>query len=175
MQLIYDFGISIKEYIALGTENLFPSLSSCPICTARVPLLRHGFYWRYVSGLDYEDRIPICRLKCPSCQRTISFLPACLLPYFQYDFSSIVKALSFWFKEKRTLVSRQLLLFYRKRFKAQFSKLIFFFRDQGSKESLPSEEIEKAIKILDLVCAFPKANTLNEEGLKQINQYFMAH
>ena len=89
MQLIHDFNISPEEYDARGKKNDFPRLDVCPCCSYPSNLSRHGFYWRNAIFCKAQFRIPILRLKCSSCGKTILFLPDFLLPYFQYSLKNI--------------------------------------------------------------------------------------
>lgn len=80
MVVYHDFKIDLEEYARLGKKNNFPSFDRCPCCKGMVRLYRHGYYWR--NAIDVrraEYRIPICRLICPSCQKTVSIpLPSWL-------------------------------------------------------------------------------------------------
>jgi hypothetical protein len=74
MQHIHAFNISPKEYYIRGKKNDFPQVDVCPCCSYPAILPRHGFYWRNALFRKAEFRIPILRLKCPSCGKTISMI-----------------------------------------------------------------------------------------------------
>lgn len=93
----HDFLVELPRYAALGKANDFPTLNCCPICRAKNRLQRHGFYERNVISEECSFRIPICRLLCPDCGRTVSILPMFVLPYFQYTVDIILRILlAFW-------------------------------------------------------------------------------
>ena len=86
MIISHDFGIDLMEYAARGKENEYPLLDKCPNCKCIGPgnIHRNGYYWRF--GLTDEEtrKIPICRLRCLMCNKSISILPDFLIPYFQH-------------------------------------------------------------------------------------------
>jgi len=101
MQLIHAFNISPREYYIRGKKNDFPGIETCPLCSYPSTLSRHGFYWRNVLFRKTQYRIPILRLKCPSCGKTISLLPDFLLPHFQYSLEYILGAVRQFFYAKQ--------------------------------------------------------------------------
>jgi hypothetical protein len=54
-------------------------------------LHRHGYYWRNAIAEEKEVKIPICRIICLSCKKTISIIPNFLIPYFQHSLEAILK------------------------------------------------------------------------------------
>jgi len=171
--LTHDFGITLEEYAARGKKNDFPGFDRCPGCRGALSLLRHGFYWRNAIGDKAEYRIPVCRLKCPSCKKTFSLLPSFLLPYFQYTVDVILD------KIRASLVGRvvsgyhQLALFYRKRFFRQLTQVEMFFRDEGFRGVLPGDLKQRAIKLLEMISAFGKA-TFVRRSRGHFSSNFMA-
>jgi transposase-like protein len=154
--IYHDFGISVKEYEAIGKNNAFPEVDQCPHCKGRTRLYRHGFYFR--NAIDANQyRIPICRLKCPSCNKTLSILPTFLLSYFQYTVDVILEKLNCSIVKGKVEGYHQLVLFYRKRFLKRLTQVEMFFRDDGFKGILPKEPKEKAIKLLEMILALGKA------------------
>jgi transposase-like protein len=152
----HDFGISVREYDARGKNNDFPEFDRCPHCKGKTRLYRHGFYFR--NAIDTNQyRIPICRLKCPSCKKTLSILPTFLLSYFQYTVDIILEKLSNLIIEGKIGDYRQLVMFYRKRFFNRLTQVEMFFRDDGFRGVLPKDPKEKAIKLLRMILAFGKA------------------
>ena len=173
MQLIYAFNISPREYYIRGKKNDFPGIETCPCCSYPSTLPRHGFYWRNALFRKSWYRIPILRLKCPSCGKTISLLPDFLLPYFQYSFEYILGAVRQFFVQNKTTIYYQLLQFYRCRFLGNLNRIGAFFRDQGYRGLIP--EKDKAIKLLKLIGAFPKAKTFAKRFQDHFQHNFMAN
>lgn len=154
--IYHDFGISVKEYEARGKKNDFPVIDQCPHCKGRIRLYRHGFYWR--NAIEVEQcRIPICRLKCPSCKQSLSILPTFLLAYFQYTVNVIFEKLESLIIKGKINDYHQLALFYRKRFLNRLNQIEMFFRDDGFRGFLPKNTKEKATKLLRMILALGKA------------------
>jgi Domain of unknown function (DUF6431) len=57
----------------------------CPLCQARRCFVAHGFYYRTVVHLDFDDSIPVRRYLCRLCRRTVSRLPDFVLPYLRHS------------------------------------------------------------------------------------------
>lgn len=174
VQRVYDFRIRLKEYFQKGVGNDFPMIDICPGCDSRVRLNRHGFYWRNAVLLKRDYRIPILRLICPCCCKTISILPDFLLPYFQRPVKLTIAFLKQYFACKRVLSYYQQLQFYRRRFLKNLVRIEAFFRDMGCREKIPAEEKQKAIKLLDMISAFPKAETFARRFNGHFQKAFMA-
>lgn len=171
--IYHDFGISVKEYESLGKKNVFPAIDQCPHCKGRVRLNRHGFYWR--NAIEVEQyRIPICRLRCPSCKKTLSILPTFLLSYFQYTVDVILEKLGSLIIKGKINGYHQLVLFYRKRFFNRLNQVEMFFRDDGFRGVLPKDPKEKAIKLLRMILALGKATFLRRYT-GHFSHNFMAH
>ncbi len=173
-QIIHNFNIAPEEYSRRGKNNCFPVIERCPFCKYPERLIRHGFYWRNAVTRTGCFLIPILRLKCASCRRTCSVLPGFLLPYFQYTLRTILDSLREWYSHKKFLIYRQLLQFYRRRFNNNLNKIQSFFRDSGCREVIPEENIKKAIKLLDMINAFPKAETFFQRFQNHFQQNLMA-
>lgn len=174
MIIIYEANLSVEEYARLGMNNNFPELDRCPRCHGVVKLLRHGFYRRYAIEEEKQYHIPICRLKCPSCRKTVSLLPDFLLPYFQNTLNTILKRLKVNLVNRTSIGSRQLVSFYRERFMDQLNQIEMFFREQGFRKPLPQEGKEKAIKLLEMILAFGQA-TFVRRSTGHFKNNFMAH
>lgn len=156
MIVSYNAGITLEEYARRGKENDFPELERCPCCKGVVRMDRHGFYWRNALEGELEFKIPIRRLRCPSCRKTVSLSPDFLIPYFQYSLRDVVEGI------RRSLggkVSawRQRFQFYRKRFMRQLNQVEMFFRAEGFRDRLPRDTIERAIKLLRMILALDEA------------------
>ncbi len=173
MQRIHAFNISPEEYYARGKKNDFPRIDVCPCCSYPSNLPRHGFYWRNALFRKSQFRIPILRLKCPSCGKTISLLPDFLLPHFQYSLEYILIAVREFLMKRKTTICYQLLQFYRRRFWGNLNRVEAFFRDQGYRGII--EEKDKAIKLLKLIGAFPKAKTFAKRFQDHFQHNFMAN
>ena len=65
----------------------------CKVCGYSGMLHRHGHYSRNVVTLFQHFTIDIQRFKCPSCSKTYSCLPCCLIPYFIYSFDVVIFSL----------------------------------------------------------------------------------
>jgi len=65
----------------------------CKVCGYSGMLHRHGHYSRNVVTLFQHFTIDIQRFKCPSCSKTYSCLPCCLIPYFIYSFNVVIFSL----------------------------------------------------------------------------------
>lgn len=175
MQIIHEFNLTVGEYAAKGQDNVFPCLECCPICKAQIPLKPHGFYQRFVVHKFKVYRIKIRRYKCLDCKRTISILPSFLLPYYQYSLEMILEHLREYLKGKQGKVPfyRQLTEFYAKRFFRNLPAMISFFRDTGQSLAFTGDKKEKAIKLLEMVSAFPKA-TFSRRYKDHFQKSFMA-
>lgn len=155
MIITYPLELTVEQYAVLGKKNEFPVIECCPLCGGVVRLIRHGFYFRNaIDGKD-EYRIPICRMKCPSCAKTASLLPDFLLPYFQHVLGQVLAEL------KQVLTGtlkgcRQRAQFYRERFLEQLTRVEMFLRAEGYRQRLPQGK-EKAIKLLEMLLAFGEA------------------
>lgn len=173
MQIIHAFNITPLEYFQKGKKNDFPRINICPCCAYPSTLPRHGFYWRNALFLKFHYRIPILRLKCPSCGKTISLLPNFLLPHFQYSLEYILEAVRQFFVQSKTAICYQLLQFYRQRFRRNLNRILAFSRDQGYKGAVP--EKDKAIKLLKLIGASPEAETFAKRFQDHFQNNFMAN
>jgi len=151
MQLIHDFGITLKQYLKLGKGNQFPQFSSCPSCFAQKPLLGHGFYERNAVKGKTNSIVFIQRYYCTCCKKTFSVLPSFLHPRFQYTLDYIMLLLQDIFIEKKNLAYRQLRYFYKNRFLKNINRLQMFFRDQDPHLKFPDKTIEKAIKLVEII------------------------
>jgi Domain of unknown function (DUF6431) len=79
---------SIQQYLrdikeSSGADRYRPN--RCPLCQARCCFLAHGFYYRTIVHLDFDDSIPVRRYLCRLCRRTVSRLPDFVLPYLRHS------------------------------------------------------------------------------------------
>src|SRR5262249_43196349 len=57
----------------------------CPLCRARACFLAHGFYYRTLVHVQFDESIPVRRYLCRLCRRTVSLLPDFILPYLRHS------------------------------------------------------------------------------------------
>ena len=174
MQIIYEAEITLVEYYRKGVDNEYPVIDTCQGCFSRVELLRHGFYWRYAVLLKRSYFIPILRLKCPCCEKTFSLLPDFLLPFYQTPVKLILECLRRYWAGQKPAAYYQKLQFYRRRFLKNLNLVEAFFREMGCRDKIPRNIKEKAIKLLEMVRAFPKAETFARRFHDHFQQSFMA-
>lgn len=181
MQVITHVHIGPKEYLDKFKELDLKPPEHCPFCGAFHSFHRHGRYFRNALDSDSEERIPIARFICTACPKgqrhTVSLLPSFVLPYFQYSLSFIISALKAVLLMLNSFEQRfkSLLRFYRKRFFHNLNRLEMFFRDEGRQEIHPPDQKEKAIKLICMVCTFPKAETFSQRFHQLYKRNFMAH
>jgi hypothetical protein len=88
MQILHRTLGSIQQYLrdikeSSAADRYRPD--RCPLCQARDCFLGHGFYYRTVVHLDFDDSIPVRRYLCRLCRRTVSRLPDFVLPYLRHS------------------------------------------------------------------------------------------
>lgn len=88
MQILQRTLGSIQQYLhdvkeSSAADRYRPN--RCPLCQARCCFLAHGFYYRTVVHLDFDDSIPVRRYLCRLCRRTVSRLPDFILPYLRHS------------------------------------------------------------------------------------------
>jgi hypothetical protein len=86
MQMLQRTVGSIQQYLCDIKESSAADRyrpNRCPLCQARCCFLAHGFYYRTVVHLDFDDSIPVRRYLCRLCRRTVSRLPDFVLPYLR--------------------------------------------------------------------------------------------
>lgn len=175
MVIYHDFKIGLEEYARLGKKNEFPSFDRCPCCKGMVRLYRHGYYWRNAIDVrSAEYRIPICRLICPSCQKTVSILPTFLIEYFQHTVDFIFKTLKMVLINRSKVSYRQLAQFYFRRLFKRLNQIEMYFRELGFRGVLPQAPKEKAIKLLEMILA-PEKATFERRPTGHFPHNFMAH
>lgn len=170
----HDFQIDLPRYDELGRANDFPDLDCCPICRAKNRLLRHGFYARNAIEGETVYRIPICRLLCPDCGKTVSILPIFLLPYFQHTIDCIIRILLAFWMSCRLLCTRQLRRFYEKRVYGKQTEVELFFREEGERTLWPENPKERAIKVVRMIQTLGKATFVRRWWRHRINSFMAA-
>ncbi|MGE5485868.1 MAG: DUF6431 domain-containing protein [Ignavibacteriales bacterium] len=176
MQIVWDFGVGIKEYVENFSSIVFPLLLECPVCGAGIPLERHGFYPRNALPCAVEYRISIVRYLCKSCCHTVSLLPSFLLPRFQHTREVILESLRALFSRRRLLPYRQIAYLYRERFLRNVQAIVSALRDAGYHERLPDDENERAIKLVDRLSmlTLPDSPVGNGQFFSRVLTNFMA-
>jgi hypothetical protein len=149
----HNFQIELHQYAERGRGNVFPEIDCCPMCRAQNRLQRHGFYERNAIENNTVVRIPICRLKCPDCGKTISLLPVFLLPYFQSTMAFIVQLLLSVWLLRPLQVSRQLRRFYMRRFRVKQTDIALFIRESGDRQPCEVFPDREAIRLLERIRA----------------------
>ena len=170
----HDFLGDLSGYAANGRDNDFPELQCCPNCRARNRLLRHGFYERNAIDGEAVFRIPICRLLCPDCEKTVSILPTFLLPYFQHTRRFILNILLSWWISCICLCSRQLRGFYEKRGERKQNEIALFFRSEGIEAVFPEKRVEKAIYLFQMIQAMEEATFVRRWWQHRMNSFMAA-
>lgn len=88
MQILQRTLGSIQQYLRdikeSATADRFRP-DRCPLCRARACFLAHGFYYRTLVHVEFDDSIPIRRYLCRLCRRTVSLLPDFILPYLRHS------------------------------------------------------------------------------------------
>lgn len=157
MILIHHFNLTVEEYANRGADLDVPEIDVCPYCKARTRLQHHGSYDRNAIDSERVYRIPIFRLRCPCCRKTVSLLPDFLIPYYQHTLSTIMDRLKEKVVHDHLIGVRQLVQFYVKRFLSQLPVVEMFFRHEGYREPIPQRTKEKVIRLLEMISAFGEA------------------
>jgi hypothetical protein len=92
MQILHRTVVSIQLYVHDIRSRSAASRyrpQGCPICDARCPLRAHGFYYRTLVDVEFDDVIPVRRYVCLVCGRTVSLLPQVALPYLRFAIAII--------------------------------------------------------------------------------------
>jgi hypothetical protein len=170
----HNFQIELNQYAERGRGNVFPEIDGCPLCRAHNRLQRHGFYERNAIENDTVVRIPICRLKCPDCGRTLSLFPVFLLPYFQYTMAFIVQLLlSFWLL-RPLQVSRQLRYFYVWRFRAKQTDIALFIRESGDRRPCEGPSDTEVIRLLERIQTLGPAGFVRQWWRHRLSSFMAA-
>src|SRR3990172_365437 len=76
--IVYDFGISVKDYAAQGKYNHFPKIDLCPNCRRGNEVIGHGFYSRWCGQLVVWIKRSLCKAGYPMGASTFALLPTFL-------------------------------------------------------------------------------------------------
>jgi len=89
MQILHPFAGSVQQYAEQLADPDCYRPGHCPQCQAKHPLTAHGFYTRTLIDTAYDGVIRVRRYLCQACQRTVSLLPAFVLPYLRSSLTVI--------------------------------------------------------------------------------------
>jgi predicted RNA-binding Zn-ribbon protein involved in translation (DUF1610 family) len=127
---------------SLFEEKILFHMYGCKNCGYAGMLHRHGCYTRNVITIYQHFPFKVQRFICPSCRKTYSRLPACLIPYFVYSFDVIIFCLFATFSlslklntsshflhslNPQSFISKQSVFFLKKRFLTSLSLTNSFF------------------------------------------------
>jgi len=85
MQILHRFSGSIQQYLEEISDPHRYRPESCPQCSARDPLVTHGFDSRTLVDVAFDGTIRVRRYLCRLCKRTVSLLPEFILPYLRFS------------------------------------------------------------------------------------------
>lgn len=134
----------------------------------------HGWRRRYVHHHGRDIHIFIQRFKCCNCSKTVTILPSFLTRKFIRTVDDILSHCTRAFLGFKSLVSRQISAFYKKRFLRCLNHLIMFLKCYDNNLSLPEKENEKAIKVIGILQT-QFWNLLSESFFRNTNKHFMAY
>lgn len=149
--MVFDFGISVKDYTERGRENQFPRIKKCPHCQGEEKIIWYGFYSRWCE----QATIVIKRYLCKCCSRTFSLLPSFLCHRIGETVAVVESVL--WhidqgksYRESREAIghpelSYQRLQYWRKRWQKKTSQI---------RVLLPLKEMQKALDIFEHLSVF---------------------
>ena len=88
MQILHRTLGSIQQYLRDIKESSAAGRyrpDRCSLCRARACFLAHGFYYRTLVHVEFDQSIPVRRYLCRLCRRTVSLLPDFVLPYLRHS------------------------------------------------------------------------------------------
>lgn len=103
MQILIEGPSSVSEYIAGFTGILSAAPRGCPYCGGLMK--GHGKYHRWVVSLEGTFKVPIQRMICKVCCRTISLLPRMLLAFYSCTRSLADKVKFLWERGKEKMAA----------------------------------------------------------------------
>lgn len=106
MQILHRTLGSIQQYMhdikeSSAADRYRPD--RCPLCQGWRCFLAHGFYYRTLIDVEFDESIPVRRYLCRLCRRTVSLLPDFVLPYLRNSIVVISLFLSFRLLARRSL------------------------------------------------------------------------
>lgn len=125
MQRIYPCPLTPDQYVRSGAHQQIIPESVCPRCGQAGPLHRHGTYARGLTTLlGRVLLLLVARFLCPSCRRTLSYLPSFALSYRLVSAPTVQAFLDGETQRRDVMAWRSLLLCYRRRLDAFAPKVI---------------------------------------------------
>lgn len=167
--MVFDFGISVKDYAERGKENQFPRRQKCPHCQRLDKVIWYGFYSRWCQQLT----IVIKRYFCKCCSKTFSLLPSFLCQRIGETVEVVEMVL--WqinrgksYRESREAISRpelsyQRLQYWRKRWQKKISQI---------RALLPLNEMQKTLDIFEHLSGFFGLPQDSGRLFEAANRYF---
>lgn len=177
----------------LCEEKFLFHMYGCKNCGYAGMLHRHGHYTRNVITLYQHFNLKVERFLCPSCRKTYSRLPSCLIPYFVYSFDVIIFCLYSKFSLSKKLIdpykflhslnhhcyiSRQSGRFFKRRFLAtlSFTNSFFtlfdsFYYDIDLSAFDPSHA---AVIVIRKIFIFDTSSSFNVDFFNNMPKYFFS-
>jgi transposase-like protein len=167
--MVFDFGISVKDYAERGKKNQFPRREKCPHCQGQDKVIWYGFYSRWCQQL----MIVIKRYFCKCCSKTFSLLPSFLCHRISETVEVVERILRHIDGEKsyresreaigRPEISYQRIQYWRKRWQTKAAQL---------RAALPLKEMQKTLDIFEHLSSF--FNLPHDSGrlFEAANRYF---
>ncbi|MGI5851724.1 MAG: DUF6431 domain-containing protein [Caldicoprobacterales bacterium] len=190
--------ISIDDFLKNITINLvsrsnnLSHMYGCKECGYSGMLHRHGHYSRNVITLHQHLIIDIERFKCPTCNKTYSRLPCCLIPYFIYSFDVVVFCLygAYSLSHKaaflcnilhdinpNSFITTQSVSFFKRRFLSRLYLINSYFAgldEFNYSMDLSASSLNDAADILlRKIYQFDASNSFKLSFFRQIHKYFM--
>jgi hypothetical protein len=106
--------------------------------------------------------------------KTVTTLPSFLARKFIRTVDDILSHCFKAFLGLKSLISRQMPAFYKKRFLRCLNPLIMLLKSHNQNLSLPERENEKAIKVIGIIQTL-FWNSLSESFFRNTNKHFMAY
>lgn len=149
--MVFNFGISVKDYAERGKENQFPKKEKCPHCQKTKKVIQYGFYRRWCQQIE----ILIKRYFCKDCGKTFSLLPSFLCSRIGETVEVVERILWHIGQGKsyrqsseatgRTDLSYQRLQYWWKRWQK---------KSQQIRAALPLEDMHKSLDIFEHLSSF---------------------
>ena len=170
--IVYEFGISVKDYAELRKCNNFPRIELCPKCQKANEIIKHGFYSRWC----WELELCIKRYFCKACSITFSLLPSFLCQGISESLEVVERFLQHrsqgkTYKEcseaiERPELSYQRAQYWSKRWQKKISQL---------RGALPLKEMKKTLDIFQHLSLFFNLSEDSGRLFEATNRYFSLH
>ena len=94
MQVVIDSPASVRDYAATFPRVLVSAPRECPVCGGKMK--GHGRRYRWVISLEGVFRVPIQRMICKVCRRSVSLLPRMLYAFCSCTRRLVATVKSLW-------------------------------------------------------------------------------